>query len=80
MNTTELSSASLRKAVKVKTRIEALQSELNAILGGALELGNGLAVTKPGRKRRMSAAGRARIAAAARKRWRKAKAAGRTRL
>jgi hypothetical protein len=80
MNTTELSSVSLRKALKVKTRIEALQSKLDTILGAGSGVGDGVATAKRGRKRRMSAAGRARIAAAARKRWRKVKAAGRTRL
>jgi hypothetical protein len=79
MNKMELSSVSLRKALKVKTRIEALQSKLDTLLGG-VEVGNGVAIAKRGRKRRMSAAGRARIAAAARKRWRKAKAAGRNSL
>jgi hypothetical protein len=76
----ELSSASLSKALKIKTRIEALQSELDALLGGGSGVGNGVATSKPGRKRRISAAGRARIAAAARKRWRKVKAAGKNLL
>ena len=76
----ELSSAALRKAVKVKTRIEALQTKLQNLLGGGSGVGNGVVAAKPRRKRRMSAAGRAAIAAAARKRWRKAKRAGRNRL
>lgn len=65
-----LSSAQLRKAAAIKDKIDALQTELNQILGGA--------VVKPvttQKKRTMSAAGKAKIAAAQRKRWAAQKAA-----
>jgi hypothetical protein len=57
-----LSSQQLRRAADLKERIEALQSELSALLGGTPE-------PTPLRRRYMSAAGRARIAAAQRARW-----------
>jgi hypothetical protein len=74
--------AQLKRAIKIKTRLEALQSQLD----GLLKLGssNGIAP-----RRKMSAAGRARIAAAQKARWakkkgrnvrRKMSAAGRARI
>ena len=64
----------LRKAADIQEKIQSLQNELNEILGGevpilvqAVE-----APAKPG-KRKMSSAGRAAIAAAARARWAKIK-------
>ncbi len=58
-----ITSQDLRRAADLKERIEALQSELSALLAG----------TEPAPQRRgkkgMSAAGRARIAAAQRARW-----------
>ena len=60
-----LSSAQLRHAAQIKDQIEQLQSELNRLTGGAT---NGGAPRGP---RRMSAAARARIAAAQRARWAK---------
>ncbi len=86
---TNLSVAQLRQALSLREKIDELESELTRLLGGASAGPNGsasprapqqkqLAAVKP--KRTMSAAGRARMAAAARKRWRKAKAAGKTTL
>jgi hypothetical protein len=63
----EITVKQLQKAIKIKTKLEALQARLDDILGdGGAE--------PPGffrKKRRMSAAGRAAIAAAARRRWAK---------
>jgi len=75
-------------------KIERLESELAAILGSrAAAQGPArrapwarvgrqttLMPSKPAKRRTMSAAGRAKIAAAARKRWKLAKAAGKTSL
>lgn len=60
-----LSSVQLRRAAELKERIDSLQQELEEILGT-----NGQARRSSG-VRNMSAAGRARIAAAARARWAK---------
>lgn len=84
---TNVSAVALRRAADVADKIESLNKELSAILGG-FEVGNGLkASTSDGRKSRkgrkrgpMSAAAKAKIAAAARARWAKAKAAGKKRL
>ena len=82
---TNLSVAQLRRALSLREKIDELESELSKLLGSASAGPNGsaarrvpVAAVKP--KRTMSAAGRARIAAAARKRWRKAKAAGKRTL
>ncbi len=76
----QLSSAALRKAIKVKIRIEALEARLQRLLGSGPETRGRVKTTKPGRKRRMSASARAKMAAAARARWAKARAAGKNRL
>lgn len=68
-----LSGTQLRRAAELKEQIDNLNSELEAILAGAessVPSAKGV-----GRGRGMSAAGRARIAAAARARWAKIKAA-----
>jgi hypothetical protein len=64
---TGLTSQQLRRAADLKERIDALQNELEALLGG----GAATPAAKPTgpRKHRMSAAGRAAIAAAAKARW-----------
>jgi hypothetical protein len=61
----------LQKAVAIKEQIERLQTELGAILGngGTPFEKSDKAETAPKTGRKMSAAGRARIAAAARARW-----------
>ena len=69
MNLQNVSTEQLRRAVQIKEEIESLEGQLSALLGG-----NGVSGRGPGRlgrRRRMSAAGRARIAAAARARWAK---------
>ena len=75
-----LSTAQLRHALQLSEQIDTMQRQLQAILGGS-----NLALAKPGKakakvagparggKRTMSAAGRARIAAAAKARWAKIK-------
>lgn len=66
-----LSVAQLKEALRIKEQIEALEGRLGQILdGGSLTT----AATASGKRgRRMSAEGRARIAAAARARWAKLK-------
>jgi hypothetical protein len=81
MNTNKLANLTVRQlkqAVSIRERIESLERKLGRILtvhDGAV--GN----DRPkGGKRGMSAAGRARVAAAMKARWRKAKQAGRSSL
>lgn len=65
-----LSAQQLRRAADIQEKIAALQDELSRYLGGSTE------ARGPGRPRKsgMSAAGRARIAAAQRARWAKVRA------
>jgi hypothetical protein len=71
---TDLSAKLLRKAAKLKDKIAGLEKELSALLGG--KTSKVTATTgKPRKKRRMSAAGRAAIGAAQKKRWAAIKAA-----
>jgi hypothetical protein len=55
----------LERAIKIKAKLESLQAQLDEVLGGD----GSENPTPSGKKRRMSAAGRAAIAAGARKRW-----------
>lgn len=73
MDLTNLSPVQLRKAADLKERIDSLTSELASILGGDVALNPQPLPPKSGR-RQMSAARRARIAAAARARWAKVRA------
>jgi hypothetical protein len=61
----------LRQAANIQEKIQSLQRELNQILGTAVE---SVASETP-KKRKMSAAGRRAIAAAAKARWAKLRAA-----
>ena len=64
----------LRQAASLKEKIAKLQKELDALLGGATKAtAKVVADAKPAR-RKMSAAARAKIAAAQRARWAKVKA------
>jgi hypothetical protein len=72
MTIENLSASQLRRAANIKDRIGALERELGKILGQASPQ---VADRQPRKKRRMSAAARARIAAAQRARWAKQKAA-----
>ena len=61
-----LSVKQLHRAIKIKTKLEVLQEQLSEILGSEIP------VPGPGKsKRRMSAAGRAVIAAGQKARWAK---------
>jgi hypothetical protein len=75
MNLTDVSSLQLRRALEIKEQIEKLESELNSILsGGQTASRQSTTASIPSRGRRtMSAAARARIAAAQRARWAKVK-------
>ena len=67
----QLTPAQLRKAASLKEKIAALEKQLAAIFNASAP-----AAAKPAkRKGKMSAAGRARIAAAQKARWAKFKAA-----
>ena len=102
----------LRQAADIKERIDALENELNQLLGGEVSAtpqvtkvrsrkrrlsAQGIAniragvakrmaargkapAVKPARKRKLTAAGRAALSAAAKARWAKARKAGKTRL
>jgi hypothetical protein len=72
MNITTLSPKQLRKAADIQEKIQSLQKELGQLLGSSAETAAIEAPTKP-KKRKMSAAGRAAIAAAAKARWAKIK-------
>ena len=60
-----LTSKQLRRAATIKEKIQVLERQLSRLLG------TGEASATPRKRRRMSAAGRARIAAAQRARWAK---------
>lgn len=68
MNMNELTISQLKKAVALKEKIEALNKELALILGPST-------TDQAPKKGKMSAAGRARIREAQKKRWAKIKAA-----
>ena len=75
MNITSLSPTQLRKAADIQEKIQSLQEELGQLLGGETS-SSAQATEAPTAKRKkykMSAAGRARIAAAVRARWAKVK-------
>jgi hypothetical protein len=67
-----LSVQQLRRAADIKEKLQSLEAELGQILGSSAKPEDQAAPTK---KWKMSAAGRARIAAAAKKRWAKVKVA-----
>lgn len=66
-----LSAQQLRRAAAIKEQIQSLEKELGGILGSSTQP---VAVAAPKKRRKMSAAGRARISAAAKARWAKVKA------
>jgi len=67
MDILNLTPAQLKHAADIKEQITALEEELKAIIGG----GNGAPAPFRSRRNNVSAAGRARIAAAQRARWAK---------
>ena len=68
----DLSAQQLRRAAAIKEQIQSLENELGRILGSSTKP---VAVAAPKKRRKMSAAGRAKISAAAKARWAKVKAA-----
>ena len=75
MNITALSPTQLRKAADIQERILGLQNELNQLLGGEVPTPAAAKASGSPKRRRMSATGRAAIAAAARARWAKVRSA-----
>ena len=69
INLLSLTPKQLRRAADLKEKIEALNTELASILGSPASVS-----AKPTKKRGMSAAGRAAVAAAQKARWAKIKA------
>jgi hypothetical protein len=67
-----LSAKQLRRAADIKDKIQSLEKELEQILSFSIKPAAPAATRK---RRKMSAAGRARIAAAQKARWAKIKAA-----
>jgi hypothetical protein len=72
-----LSSANLKKAAALQARIEHLQAQLRALAG---EGASAAPMAKVGGRRPVSAARRKKLSEIAKARWKKAKAAGKTRL
>ncbi len=71
MDIINLTAKQLRQAADLQERIQNLQAQLSQILGGPAPAASGLGPAGGGRKRRISAAGRAAISAAAKARWAK---------
>lgn len=71
----QLTPSQLRKAASLKETIAKLEKQLAGILGASTALAKAPAVKKTIKKRKMSAAGRAKIAAAQKARWAKIKMA-----
>jgi hypothetical protein len=67
---TDLSAQQLRRAANIKDKIQSLENELGKILSSSIKP---VAAAAPKKKRKMSAAGRAKIAAGQKARWAKAK-------
>ena len=70
MEIINLTAKQLRQAADLQERIQALQAQLSQILGGAVPAAIATAA-RGGLKRKISAAGRAAISAAAKARWAK---------
>jgi hypothetical protein len=77
MNLTTLTVAQLKEAIAIKEKIEALDQELASILGTAAETAMPVlempVATPKRKKRKMSAATKAKMAAAQKQRWAKTK-------
>ena len=74
---TNISAVTLRKAADIKDQISGLEIRLSELLNGEPAR---VTIHKPSGRRRMSPEARAKIAAAARARWAKAKRMGRKSL
>ena len=69
-NMTNITPAQLRKAADLQEKIQSLQSELNSILGGGeVSTPAETATTEKPKKRKFSAASRAKMRASQRARW-----------
>jgi hypothetical protein len=66
-----LSAQQLRRAAAIKEQIQSLENELNRIFGSPTKIATAPA---PKKRRKMSAAARAKISAAAKARWARVKA------
>lgn len=68
----ELTTGQLKQALHIREQIESLQQKLETLLGGTTSVAKSQQKAgRPTRRRTMSAAGRAKIAAAQRARWAK---------
>lgn len=76
-----LTASQLRRAADIKAQIERLSAELDALVSdkpaAERDQSPGRPNRRPRKRRKISAAGRARIAAAQRERWAKVRAAKR---
>jgi len=72
-NLEDLSTSQLRRIIGLKEQIEALQAQIDSIAAGDGEIPAPLAAKGPKKRRKMSAAARAKIAAAQRARWARVK-------
>ena len=70
----DLSLQQLKQAVAIREKIESLEKELSRIIGGQPSTTMAGAPTPIRKRRRMSAAARAKISAAAKARWAKVRA------
>ncbi len=89
MNIGNLTPQQLRSAADLKERIDGLQNELNEVLGGEVSAAVQPAIEAPQRpangrrkkrKRNISEAGRRAMSLAGKRRWAKARRAGKSRL
>jgi hypothetical protein len=64
----------LKQAVAIREKIESLEKELSRIIGGQPSAAKSGAPTPKRKRRKMSAAARAKISAAAKVRWAKVRA------
>src|SRR5687768_18593707 len=77
MNSTDISTDQLRRALQIKEQIESLEQQLTSLLSSSARIQSSTNPSIPGRRRRrMSASARERIAAAQRARWAKVKKNG----
>jgi hypothetical protein len=80
-----LSVQQLKRAIVLRERIDALEAELNHLLGVGISTSPGAKTSSPDKpakkgRRKMSPAAKARMSVAAKKRWKAAKAAGKNTL
>ena len=66
---TQLSLQQLKQAVTIREKIDSLEKELDQLFGGQAVSPNATAPGMKRRRRKMSAAARAKISAAAKARW-----------